>query len=316
MIQHLGEYLKKERRKAGLSVDDVASSTKLRKSLVLAIEEARFDELGADVYAKGYIKSYARLLGLDQEKVLAMYRREQNKEEKIASTIQKRKLPQKQKFEENWYNRIKFTQRNIGIGAMAIVAILFVLYAIGQVQSLVVPPRLVLTSPVELTADFDGEIYVAGNSFRIEGETDPQTSITFNSQILPLEAGNLFSTSEIPMASNSATVVITATNQFGLTSSIKLNVRKGSTGIADDTKISASIEVKDEVTNLLVRKDGIIEFNDRAFPGDLITLEADNVLQIESQTPYNLLVTINGQEYTFTERTKTWENIDGNIIEK
>ena len=48
----------------------------MRESFLAALEQEEFGALGGDVYAKGFLKSYARYLGLDPEPLLARYRAE------------------------------------------------------------------------------------------------------------------------------------------------------------------------------------------------------------------------------------------------
>ena len=68
-----GERLKLARERAGLTVDRVARELHLEINKVDAIEENRFKDLGAPVYVKGYLKSYARLLGITENEVLVGY---------------------------------------------------------------------------------------------------------------------------------------------------------------------------------------------------------------------------------------------------
>lgn len=75
-MRTVGELLQKSREKKGFSLSDISKLTKIRVSYLGAIEASRYDLLPAPVFTKGFIKSYARLLGLDEEEVLAFYRRE------------------------------------------------------------------------------------------------------------------------------------------------------------------------------------------------------------------------------------------------
>jgi cytoskeleton protein RodZ len=68
-----GERLKLAREKAGLSVEKVAKDLYLDTRIIQAIEVNHFNELGAPVYAKGYLKKYAKLVGLTEEEILTQY---------------------------------------------------------------------------------------------------------------------------------------------------------------------------------------------------------------------------------------------------
>jgi len=70
-----GERLKLAREQAGLSVEKVAKDLFLDTRVIHAIEVNRFKDLGAPVYAKGYLRKYARLLGVSEEEVLVQYQK-------------------------------------------------------------------------------------------------------------------------------------------------------------------------------------------------------------------------------------------------
>ena len=66
----VGQWLREVRESKGLSHADVAQRLHLRPSVVTAIESGQPDQLPADIFLRGYVKSYARPLGLDERQVL------------------------------------------------------------------------------------------------------------------------------------------------------------------------------------------------------------------------------------------------------
>jgi len=68
-----GQWLQKAREQAGLTAQQVAEGLRLDVRLIAAIEVNRFKDLGAPVYAKGYLRKYARMVGLPEETVLQRY---------------------------------------------------------------------------------------------------------------------------------------------------------------------------------------------------------------------------------------------------
>ena len=60
-----GRALREARRRVGLSVVDVAHALKVTQSTVDALEAERYEELPPLPYIRGYVKRYARLVGLD-----------------------------------------------------------------------------------------------------------------------------------------------------------------------------------------------------------------------------------------------------------
>lgn len=70
-----GETLRRARELQGLSVQQAAERLNLDAVAVEALESDQFEVLGAPVFAKGHLRRYAGLLGLQAEDVLASYER-------------------------------------------------------------------------------------------------------------------------------------------------------------------------------------------------------------------------------------------------
>lgn len=66
-MESVGEFFKQVRETKGLTVDEVASKTRIRTDFVKALEDGNFAKLPDQVFAKGFVRSYARSLGLDEE---------------------------------------------------------------------------------------------------------------------------------------------------------------------------------------------------------------------------------------------------------
>jgi cytoskeleton protein RodZ len=68
-----GALLEQERKRRGMSIQEAAEGLHLDTWIVEAIEANRFLALGAPVYAKGYLRKYAELLGLAPDVIVARY---------------------------------------------------------------------------------------------------------------------------------------------------------------------------------------------------------------------------------------------------
>lgn len=62
-----GEELKAQRERRGISLDDVAVSTRVSYRHLTALEEDRFAELPGGVFSRGIVRSYAQHCGLDAD---------------------------------------------------------------------------------------------------------------------------------------------------------------------------------------------------------------------------------------------------------
>ncbi|CAM5333017.1 hypothetical protein SBADM41S_08024 [Streptomyces badius] len=69
----IGRALQQARIAAGLTAEEVSSSTRVRIPIVHAIEQDDFSRCGGDVYARGHIRTLARAVGLDPAPLVEEY---------------------------------------------------------------------------------------------------------------------------------------------------------------------------------------------------------------------------------------------------
>lgn len=69
----VGSRLKQAREAQDLSLDAVSAELRIEVPMLKALEEERFDALGAPVFAKGFLKQYGARLGLDTAELVALY---------------------------------------------------------------------------------------------------------------------------------------------------------------------------------------------------------------------------------------------------
>jgi flagellar biosynthesis protein FlhG len=68
-----GARLRRARLRRGIDLDDMAVVTKISSTYLECLEEGRFDLLPARVYVRGFVDAYARMLGLDCDRVTRTY---------------------------------------------------------------------------------------------------------------------------------------------------------------------------------------------------------------------------------------------------
>jgi len=72
-VGEFGDKFRKEREKKNFSLDDVSNVTKIGSRMLQAIEDEHFDQLPGGVFNKGFIRAYAKHLGLDGEEAVTSY---------------------------------------------------------------------------------------------------------------------------------------------------------------------------------------------------------------------------------------------------
>lgn len=68
-----GALLRAGREKAGLSVEQVAEKLHLLQSVVNSLEKDCYDRIRGDTFVRGYMRNYARLVGIDGDEVVGRY---------------------------------------------------------------------------------------------------------------------------------------------------------------------------------------------------------------------------------------------------
>jgi cytoskeleton protein RodZ len=72
-VESLGARFKRERERQKITLDQVAAATKIGTRMLKALEEDHFDQLPGGIFNKGFVRSYARHLSMDEEQAIADY---------------------------------------------------------------------------------------------------------------------------------------------------------------------------------------------------------------------------------------------------
>jgi cytoskeletal protein RodZ len=68
-----GEKLRRQREQRGIELDKISNATKISARMLRALEEEHFDQLPGGVFNKGFVRAYARQVGLDAEEAVNDY---------------------------------------------------------------------------------------------------------------------------------------------------------------------------------------------------------------------------------------------------
>lgn len=72
----IGQYLQKHREEMKIPLESVSRVTRIKLSSLQALERDDFHLLPAEAFTLGYLRSYAKFIHLDPDKVVAGYRRQ------------------------------------------------------------------------------------------------------------------------------------------------------------------------------------------------------------------------------------------------
>ncbi|RKR06907.1 cytoskeleton protein RodZ [Kushneria sinocarnis] len=85
--QSPGELLRAEREQQRLSREEVAEQLNLRPSLVADLEQDNYEQVPVATYRRGYLRAYARLLGINDSKVVAAHDRTHGRQDLDARQV-------------------------------------------------------------------------------------------------------------------------------------------------------------------------------------------------------------------------------------
>ncbi len=68
-----GEKLKLEREKRAITLEQISLSTKIGMRMLRALEEDKFEQLPGGIFNKGFVRAYARHVGIDEDQTVADY---------------------------------------------------------------------------------------------------------------------------------------------------------------------------------------------------------------------------------------------------
>lgn len=192
------EKLKEARLQKRLTLEDISKHTKIKAEFLEFIENGEYEKLPSVSYAKGFVKNYAKFLGLSEKEIMAIFRREFNEEKTF------RVLPKGfEKTEEFSLSGFKIRQTAILI---FIIFIFFIGYILFQYRYAFINPPLEINSPKNSALIYSSEV-------KVSGKTDPNSTVYINSDAVSVDQNGNFEKT-ISLFSGKTTITIKAINKF------------------------------------------------------------------------------------------------------
>ncbi len=91
-----GDRMRREREMRGVTLEEISESTKISKRALQALEKEEFDLLPGGIFNKGFVRAYARYLGIDEEQAVADF---------VAADAANHELAEENKFPLNVEDR-------------------------------------------------------------------------------------------------------------------------------------------------------------------------------------------------------------------
>lgn len=199
-MKTVGQVLKETREAKFYTLDEIEKATKIRKELLQALENDDWNKLPPPTFVQGFIKNYGRFLGLDQTKLLAVFRREFSDKKNPPKILQAWSNPLDKK-------RFRLTPARVLSGVVFGMVVAFLIYLLFEYRFLVGAPFLEITSP-------GNQATVDTPTVRVMGKTDPEAKVSINNQEVAVDVGGNFA-QEIKLLDSANTITITSTSKSG-----------------------------------------------------------------------------------------------------
>jgi transcriptional regulator with XRE-family HTH domain len=311
----IGERLKTRRQEIGLSLEEIAYDTRISKERLDAIEQNKFNQFPSHVYAKGFIKNYAKYLKVEWEPLIAVYRRDIEKIDMVR-VVKKIDEPEEKKNKtKNFLKNFHFelTRKSLSLGLLLIFFGFVGFFVSNIVIDAFSEPYLKITAPITAIAPFNSGYQTNSNTIIIRGEAAKNCVVKINDKLTEFKPGYIFESDPIPIIGEDNIITITATSKLGVISTIRLQIEKGILVQPQKTAEEniAIVKVVNAPTFLIARSDGEVKYNSDALVNETFSLVVKNNFEIETMNPNNIHVFINNQEITLEKELERFERREG-----
>lgn len=174
----IGQVLKRYRLESGYLVKEIELELLISSRHIEALEGDDFKALPADLYIVNFIKSYAKLLGLDEQRLLSLYEKQK---EQLSDNLDSGRQENFKKTREI------ITPKRVKIGFLILIGILLLGYLGWQINQIFSPPALAVNEPAD-------NIIIKQSYVVISGVTEKEARVFINNKEIYLGEGGKFST--------------------------------------------------------------------------------------------------------------------------
>ncbi len=295
----LGEKLKKLRSDKRTSIGEASKFTKIQPAYLEYLEEGTWEKLPADVYVKGFLRSYADFLGVDEKILIRLYQREKE----IRANLKKNKKTDAKKEKPINISPFIFTPKKILISAIIVLVFagLFLLYK--EINSFANAPSLIILNP-------ENNSQISGNSVYIEGVTDKEALLYINNQPILVGDDGRFR-ENLTLQSGLNIIDVKSKNKFQKETTQSLSIRsdykeqienndflteENETSNLSEKKIKIEVKIDPGPVWIKVEVDGGVIFDGTMLSGAVQTFGGNEKIIIDSGRGKATFVKFNGHD--------------------
>src|SRR3989338_4513464 len=204
----LGEMLKLRREEKGVSVEQSAAAVHVKAAQITALEQGRYQELPAGLYAKNILRRYCAFLKVSYRAMLALYESERGGDDDVSD----KKIFGRERVRRSYF----FILPKVWRGSILLVVVLAGFFYIGlRVNEIISPPAL--------DVDFPPLNYIVEeHTVTVSGRVEPSARLFINEREVVAAAGNFSESIDLKTGVNDITV--RAQKKYGRDARVILHV--------------------------------------------------------------------------------------------
>ena len=206
-MRKVSEILRQKREEKELNLEAVSNETKIKKEFLEAIEDGQFQSLPSESYALGFVKNYAKYLGINTASIVPLFRREYKSRHVPI-------VPEFRKYQHKFNKKFFLNSRSF-----LFLTVIFIMlgYILFQYNSIIFPPKIEIEKP------HSGQ-EITSNVVEVEGRTDPYATVLIDGDEAYVALSGDFKKS-IFVFSGDKKIEIVAKNRFGKESRREINIK-------------------------------------------------------------------------------------------
>lgn len=196
-MKTFGQTLASAREKHHLSHSALSTMLHIPVDTLVALEQEKTENLPAQPLVRGYVQLLANALNLNEEGLLALWRRDFSVAKSSPITGRRK---------ARWLMRRNFSPRNFSLMLLLIAGVLGSSFVFLQWRQLNKPPELTITSPENLS--------ILSAPIRLTGKTHPNNTVVVNTQPVSLDPQGRFE-QDLDLPPGERAIVVSAKDNRG-----------------------------------------------------------------------------------------------------
>lgn len=300
----LGERLAQIRAERRMSLHEISRGTRIQIKYLQYLESGEYDKLPAQVYVKGFLRSYANFMGVSESPLIRSYERERG----IQYNIKKERNPENEQEAKKPFSIHTFaiTPKVITLAGIIFLIVGGFFYLYTELDNFISTPMLIVSSPIDNETTSGSQIYIIGRSDKDgrifineqsvvvndEGEFNESISLQEGLNIITIRAINRFekeTVKTLSIHSNYKNPEFFAQNSDSDNSNENEVLEKAE-------KIELEVGAKNESVWVSIEADGKLVFSGILQPGSWHKISAQTEAVVSSGKGNETMIRINGRD--------------------